>query len=187
MQRIKELRTSLGLTQTQFAEKLNINQATLSLYESQDRMPNIETLLSIAKKFNVSIDWLCEIETNSNTTLKTYADVIQLINELFITENLRVTLKTVNECNSAIEDKHDIINIVIDNSELASLIEEWNDIYNVCQKTQSGKKLYDIWLKDVLERYNKPIQKIVHNLVSIDDFDDDFEPFENSNDELPFK
>lgn len=46
--RIKELRTSLGMTQSTFAESIGTSQNALSGYENKDRIPSFEVLLSIA-------------------------------------------------------------------------------------------------------------------------------------------
>lgn len=56
--RIAELRKKHSLSQSQLADKLHIAQATLALYETGKRKPNIDMLNTIADFFNVSIDYL---------------------------------------------------------------------------------------------------------------------------------
>lgn len=56
--RIAELRKKHSLSQIQLADKLHIAQATLALYETGKRKPNIDMLNTIADFFNVSIDYL---------------------------------------------------------------------------------------------------------------------------------
>lgn len=54
--RIAYLRTRAGLTQRQLMDTLKIDN--LSRYERNERRPSIDTLVAIAKYFNVSTDWL---------------------------------------------------------------------------------------------------------------------------------
>lgn len=56
--RIKSLRIAKNLLQTDLAEQLNLSQQTISLYESDKRQPDYQTLQNIADFFNVSVDYL---------------------------------------------------------------------------------------------------------------------------------
>ncbi len=67
--RLKELRLSNNLTQDGLAEKLSISRSALSLYELGKREPDFDTLCSISKFFNVSVDYLL-----GNTLLFTEKD-----------------------------------------------------------------------------------------------------------------
>lgn len=55
---ISHLRKSFGLTQTQFAEKINYSDNTVSRWEHGEITPNIETLEQIAVLFNVPLDYM---------------------------------------------------------------------------------------------------------------------------------
>lgn len=62
--RIRTIRTKSGISQEQLAGYLNISAATLSRYESMQNIPKLSTIVSIAKVFNVSLDYLiCGKET----------------------------------------------------------------------------------------------------------------------------
>lgn len=58
-QRLKLLRSTLQLSQTEFAESLSIPQPTISGYEKGKNFPTIDVVVVIADKYKVSIDWLC--------------------------------------------------------------------------------------------------------------------------------
>ena len=58
MNRIKDLRISLGLTQKNIAEKLGCNQTAVGKYEREELEPNIEVLCKLADIFNCSIDYI---------------------------------------------------------------------------------------------------------------------------------
>ena len=57
-ERIKELRERLGMSQTEFAESLNLKRNSISLIEVGKRNPSDRTILDICNKFDVSEDWL---------------------------------------------------------------------------------------------------------------------------------
>lgn len=56
--RLKELRKEKGISQLKLAMELNTNQNTISRYETGEREPGINELISIADYFNVSVDYL---------------------------------------------------------------------------------------------------------------------------------
>ncbi|MBO5341968.1 MAG: helix-turn-helix transcriptional regulator [Lachnospiraceae bacterium] len=57
-ERIKKLRKTLDLNQTEFAEKLNITQAHESSMEKGKREPTDRTISDICREFNVNEEWL---------------------------------------------------------------------------------------------------------------------------------
>lgn len=57
--RFKELRNKLGLTQTEIANKLSMNQVTWQKLESgKTPDPRASTIVHICKTLGVSSDWL---------------------------------------------------------------------------------------------------------------------------------
>lgn len=56
--RIQNAREHKGLSQKEAAELVNVSKSAWSLYESENRRPDITTLTVIAKKLEVSIDYL---------------------------------------------------------------------------------------------------------------------------------
>lgn len=56
--RIKELRKKLGLTQQEFANKLNIKRGAIANYEIGRNDPIDAVVSLICKEFNVNEDWL---------------------------------------------------------------------------------------------------------------------------------
>lgn len=55
---IMEKRKSLGLTQQQLADKLNVSFQAISKWENGDTVPNTETLKLLSREFDVSINTL---------------------------------------------------------------------------------------------------------------------------------
>lgn len=58
--RLKELRKKHGISQLKLAMDLNMNQNSISRYESGVREADYATLIKFADYFNVSIDYLLE-------------------------------------------------------------------------------------------------------------------------------
>ncbi|MBO5571552.1 MAG: helix-turn-helix transcriptional regulator [Ruminococcus sp.] len=66
-ERVKELRNSLGINQVEFSKKIGVTKQCVSNWENGYIQPSIDTLITIAKTFSVSTDYLLGI--NDNPTL----------------------------------------------------------------------------------------------------------------------
>ena len=73
-EKLKEARKKIGLSQEQFAEKLNISRSAVAKWESDIGIPDVSNLKSIAKLLNVSIDSLLDVETDTITETDTSAE-----------------------------------------------------------------------------------------------------------------
>ena len=58
MKRLKELRTDIGFTQKQLADRLVLSKNVICEYEKGRSEPNIDTLIKLADTFGCSIDYL---------------------------------------------------------------------------------------------------------------------------------
>ncbi len=56
--KIYELRTSLGWTQVQLAQKLGVTKQTISNWENDNIQPSIDMLVKLSNIFNTSTDYL---------------------------------------------------------------------------------------------------------------------------------
>jgi transcriptional regulator with XRE-family HTH domain len=68
---ITQLRKEYGMTQDELAKNLDITRGSLSMYETDKRFPDKDTLKSIADFFSVSTDYLL-----GRTEFRTPADKI---------------------------------------------------------------------------------------------------------------
>lgn len=73
--RLKALRTQMGLTQKQLAERLGVTKSVVSYYELQERYPSPEILVKLARIFHVSTDYLLGVEMSQ------YLDISDLDDE----------------------------------------------------------------------------------------------------------
>ena len=56
--RIRQLRSEMGMSQVEFAEKLGLSKQILSLYEAGKRSPKIAQVKKFAEILKVSVDYL---------------------------------------------------------------------------------------------------------------------------------
>ena len=82
-ERLQYLRKQMKMSQKDFATFIGIPQPSLSAYENSKNSPTIEVLVNIAKKCNISLDWLCGIQTHSNqfATLSDFGDFLYALLE----------------------------------------------------------------------------------------------------------
>ncbi len=57
-ERIKELRTSLGINQIEFGNRINVSKQCVSNWENGNIQPSIDMLIRIAETFSISTDYL---------------------------------------------------------------------------------------------------------------------------------
>ena len=56
--KLKSCRKDMSLSQKELGQKVGVAESTISLYESNKRFPDAETLQKISSLFNVSLDYL---------------------------------------------------------------------------------------------------------------------------------
>lgn len=67
-EKIKKLRLSLGLTQTEFAKKLFVTPAAVSQWESNNTRPDMDRLMKISKEFSVPLDYFSDDPSDKKYT-----------------------------------------------------------------------------------------------------------------------
>lgn len=59
---LKDLRIEKGLSLKQLGKELGVSDIAISRWETEQRIPNIESLVAIAKYFGVTTDYLVGLE-----------------------------------------------------------------------------------------------------------------------------
>lgn len=79
---LKTLRLQNNITQACLAKKLGVTKSVISAYETGIRMPSYNVLISIARIFKVSTDYLLGVEQKQNFDFSglTEDEVTALIN-----------------------------------------------------------------------------------------------------------
>ena len=154
--RIKELRTSLKLTQKDFASSLNISTVSVSSYETGAKNPSLEIVISIAQKYNVSLDWLCGLSENKSLEkeLSTYTDLAKEI--LFLKK------QTYQNSNSyLIYSKFDTnsgkTTLTADCPKITYFFKEYDKMIKLLNDNTIDRELFDIWLNKQFDKLNTPI------------------------------
>lgn len=85
--KVKELRLEKGLTQQQLANLLGVAVSAISSYESGNRYPSYEVLISLARIFHVSTDYLLGLDKLNTVDVsgledKEIAVILQMIEVL---------------------------------------------------------------------------------------------------------
>ena len=65
--RIRELRQQKNLTMKQLGKIFGFSETTISLYENEKRQPTIETLIKMSDFFGVSVDYLINTESSTDS------------------------------------------------------------------------------------------------------------------------
>lgn len=72
--RIKDLRDKHKWSQEELGRKINKSKSTISLYESNGKVPPGDTLIDLAALFNVSLDYLVGIDKNEMVSIDRLSD-----------------------------------------------------------------------------------------------------------------
>lgn len=65
--RLKQLRTESGLSQKELAKLMQVSPSIISSYETGERTPSLENLLSLSDVFKCTTDYLLGKESNLST------------------------------------------------------------------------------------------------------------------------
>jgi Predicted transcriptional regulators len=87
---LSELRIDKGLTQRELSEILNISNSSISAYETGKRTPDAETIISIAKFFDVTADYLLGLTPYNLTPSVLTAEVIDGVTFGYVINALNV-------------------------------------------------------------------------------------------------
>ena len=149
-ERLKQLRIKKGLKQQELADMFGLSSGTISFYESEQRKPDIDFIVAIAKYFDVSTDYLLGL---TNATDKENIDISKVtgLNDFSLT----ILEQSLKETNNAAAEVIDtvicggdflrLVNLINDKNEKKPTIDiDWSDICD--------KKLSDIFDMDIEQR-----------------------------------
>lgn len=94
-ERLKEARVHAKITQVALAKMCNVSQGTIANWESGTRTPDLEMFASLAKRLNVSADYLLGITDTDN--LSGTANLLASLHDQ--SKNTYVFVEMLNELN----------------------------------------------------------------------------------------
>lgn len=147
-----------GMTQKEFAEYVGCATGTISAYEKGAISPSLEVAMQIAKKCNVSLDWLCGLSDSQECSiqLETYADWIKIINLLLECDFLKTDFGWIETTpNNMVEfyDSEFHIALTFDNKICERILKEWNQYRNVGDNPIMRENINKMWLQTILAKY----------------------------------
>lgn len=73
-EKLKTLRKSKNMTQTQLGNNLGVAKSVISYYENGDRYPSYDVLVKIAHTFHVTTDYLLDMEKSRTLDVSDLTD-----------------------------------------------------------------------------------------------------------------
>ena len=112
--RIKELRKALGLTQSEFSEKIGLNHISISLFENGTREISKRTRLAILREYNVNPEWLDKGEGDMFLPIKQKDEIIQFAEQVVNANDSDIRKKTLKVLAGLSQSDWQIIESFID-------------------------------------------------------------------------
>lgn len=164
--RIKELRTIYHQTQSEFADFIGTTQSALSGYENGDRTPSYEILLAIAKKCNVSIDWLCGLSDKMalDDRITKYKELFTAFINVLDTKYIEGGYCGQVIWDDIIIDREDhsvpfsrVTITLTSDTNFDDFFGKWKKIAILHNSGDVDDDLYQMWLNKQLKEYDSPI------------------------------
>lgn len=148
-ERLKEARQKAKLTQKQLAELSDVTAATISSYESEGgtKVPSLDKVIALAKALNVSIDWLCGIETKKES----YEDISS---ENFLKSLVNALMETSCEYVKDITIDGQLCSIICyENKLINNFIRKAYDVIKIYRDGTLSKDLFEACIDKLLSDY----------------------------------
>lgn len=160
--RLRELRETLELSQSDFSESIELKQQTYAAYEKGINKPPIDVLIKIAEKYNVSLDWLCGLSNLSTKKIRldTYADVLHLIFELGFLDGTELDSNFYKDKN---EDERyfspdpqysEFMMLYFNDTKINDALKKWKKMFDLLKDGTIDEGLYRLWIEKTLPDYN---------------------------------
>ena len=169
--RLKQLRTELGLTQAQFVNDLGITASALSAYEKNLKNPSISVAKRIADKYHISIDWLCGLSDKKNITekLETYSDLYKILIEM--ERRVEICFQTIDFYITGYDgpEKAYTQAFYFNNTQIQNFIEEWEKMKTLHDNKTIDDDVYNLWVEKILTKTENACCKLDGNVRILDD------------------
>ncbi|WP_288298634.1 helix-turn-helix domain-containing protein [uncultured Megasphaera sp.] len=111
--KLKNCRKNMSLSQKEFGQKIGVAESTVSLYESNKRFPDADTLKKISSLFGVSIDYLLGNSPDPSPESGGYytdPDVAQITEELRTDPDKRILFDATKDLSK--DDINTVLKII---------------------------------------------------------------------------
>lgn len=166
--KLQYLRKDMSMSQKDFADFLGIPQPSLSAYENNRNSPTVDVLINIAKKCNISLDWLCGI-SSAKHTLSSLSDIAEVLYALVETNDIKLNFKINDHLPNDIEtdDNKWYASITIYgndpehelNADLCKIIAKVENDYMDLESFSVSKEMYDTSKEKTINYYTLPLKQ----------------------------
>lgn len=173
--KLQYLRKDMSMSQKDFADFLGIPQPSLSAYENNRNSPTVDVLINIAKKCNISLDWLCGI-SSAKHTLSSLSDVAEVLYALMETKDIKLNIVVHDHLpnDTETDDNKWYTSITIYgndpenkfNADLCKIIAKVENDYMDLESFAVSKEIYETSKEKTIEYYGLPLQKKIHSDLS---------------------
>ncbi len=157
-ERLKEIRETLKLSQSEFAKKLNLQRNSISLVENGKRNLSDRTIQDICNKFNVNEEWL-----RDGIGEMFCQDEKSIVNELVVKYNLDDIVKSCLDVLVTLEPEE--IKPLLDYIKKVALkyasehIEEVQQVYEEQQEQEVQQEQEEQQVQEVQSQIDEDIQR----------------------------
>ena len=152
--KIKTLREKKGLTQLELSKDLNVVRQTVAQWENQERDLKTGAIISLAKYFNVSADYLLGLTENTSTN----------ISEIGISKKTGFSTSTVENILNLSAEHKTILDKIINELLKSDLLEKFEEL------KENNIKLINLYQTDSI--YNKLVEDEELTYNTIDNADE---------------
>lgn len=168
--RLKELRKSQSLNQTDFGKKVGLKSQMISQYENGEKDIQISTLYKIAKAYDVSTDWLIgsEAETKEGVSqdIQSFKQALETI--LKLKDYFKSNMNVVGDVNYDVE--HDVeipmCQINITHRFVGDFFKNYEQLENLYKTDVITKEQFQTWVESNLVKASQDYEQQLLKLKS---------------------
>lgn len=155
---ILKLRKSLGLSQTQFADRIGVTAQAVSSYEKGATSPTLDVAIALSNAFDISIDSLCgtekETEIGLDKPITDNVEAIKMFMRLYDFYGSDMHLET--EYRGMNEEKEIFY---IDSPYFSRYISDFKKMKELKEQGTIDEELFNNWANSRIEKVIKDIDK----------------------------
>lgn len=146
-ERLKMLRNINGLTQPELALAIGISASAVYAYESGRQSPNIDVVLKICKKYEVSADWLLGLDEVQNKL-----DLAQIVRMLeAIEENTNSLIMRPSSANASLVELSDqFVFMLFENEKIVKYFKARLKMLRMVEEKLVNEDFYAAWRTEAI-------------------------------------
>lgn len=150
--RLREVRRSAGLSQSELAKLAGTTSATVSAYESASviKKPSLDLAMNFSTVLNVSLDWLCGREDRS----RSFDGVADFDSKSYLYSLVRVVTELSTETEEDMYAGNNALNIILTQNSLIGFVNRVKDLLKVYRAGSLTKDLYITCIDKIVDDFS---------------------------------